>query len=212
MKTLSKSTAVALALALAAAVPVAAQDKAAEPKAKPAAKGKKAPSHEEMMRAWQAASSPGAPHKELVKMAGSWTTHVKSWMDPKSPAPEESDGTADYAAILGDRFISEKFTGKMMGQPFEGFGIVGYNNVTKEYETSWADTLGTAILTMKGTADKSGKTITETGTMVDPTGRPTKMKGVTTIQDVDHHTFELWTPGHDGKMFKTLEITYTRKK
>ena len=33
-----------------------------------------------------------------------------------------------------------------------------------------------------------------------------------TIADKDHHTMEMWSPGPDGRMFKMMEIVYTRHK
>ena len=47
----------------------------------------------------------------------------------------------------------------------------------------------------------------------DPmTGKMTPMKEKLTIVDDDHHTFEMWMPGPDGKLFRMMEITYARKK
>jgi hypothetical protein len=33
-----------------------------------------------------------------------------------------------------------------------------------------------------------------------------------TVTDENHHSMEMWMPGPDGKVFKMMEITYTRKK
>jgi hypothetical protein len=170
------------------------------------------PNQEEMMKAWQAYMAPGEQHSQLVKSAGSWTAKVKHF-DPSKPQPEETEASSEVTAMHGGRFVSEKFSGKMMGQAFEGFGVTGYNNKTKEYQSFWADSMGTGMMMMTGKADKTGKVITQTGTTTDPmTGKPMKMKGVTTIQDDDHHMFEMWMVGPDGKMHKGLEIAYTRKK
>ena len=34
------------------------------------------------MEVYKKLATPGAPHKLLARMAGSWTTRTKSWMDP----------------------------------------------------------------------------------------------------------------------------------
>jgi hypothetical protein len=44
------------------------------------------------------------------------------------------------------------------------------------------------------------------------TGKSLPMKEVMTLVDADHHNFEMWMTGPDGKMMKTMEIQYTRKK
>jgi hypothetical protein len=42
--------------------------------------------------------------------------------------------------------------------------------------------------------------------------KPSKVKMVSSSADADHMHFEMFGEGPDGKMFKTLEIDYTRKK
>jgi hypothetical protein len=158
------------------------------------------------------ASTPGEQHKKLASMAGTWDAKVKMWMKPGEP-PAESSGTATRSAILGGRYLEEKFDGTFMGQPFQGTGMTGYDNVTKKYVGSWADTAATGILQTTGSMDKAGKTITMTGTMVDPvTKKASPFREKMTIVDDDHQTFEMYGAGDDGKTYKMMEISYTRKK
>jgi hypothetical protein len=101
----------------------------------------------------------------------------------------------------------------MMGQPFTGMGYTGYDLYKKHYVATWMDSMGTAIMNTTGSADASGKKLTFTGSMDDPmSGKKMNVKEQVTIVDDDHQTFEMWMPDHAGKMFKTLEIQYTRKK
>jgi hypothetical protein len=70
--------------------------------------------------------------------------------------------------------------------------------------------MSTGMMDMKGTL--TGNAISETGTTMDPmSGKPMNLKSKMTVTDNDHQTFEMWGPAPDGKMFKMLEITYTRK-
>jgi Protein of unknown function (DUF1579) len=170
------------------------------------------PSPEEMTKAWMAAGTPGEAHKKLEPMIGSFTVATKMWMDPSKP-PEETTGTAENKWVLGGRFVEERVEGTAMGQPFSGIGYTGYDNYKKKYVGSWVDSMGTSIMTSTGTADPSGKKFTFWSTVDDVVmKKPTKVKGVTTIVDDDHHTYEMWGTGPGGKMFKSLEIQYTRKK
>ena len=169
------------------------------------------PSPEEMMKAWMAAATPGEAHKKLEPLVGSFSVKTISRMDPSKP-PEETTGTSEKKWILGGRFLEEHAEGSMMGQPFSGLGFTGYDNYRKRYVGAWMDNMGTMILTSSGTVDASGKKFTSWSTMDDVVTKKTiKVKGVLTIADNDHHTFEMWGPGPDGKMFKSLEIHYTRK-
>jgi hypothetical protein len=180
--------------------------------AKPATAPAAMPSQDEMMKAWMAVATPGDAHKKLEPMVGSFTVATKMWMDPSKP-PEETTGTAETKWVLGGRFVEEHVEGTAMGQPFSGMGMTGYDNYKKKYVGSWADNMGTMIMTSTGTADASGKKFTFLSTMDDVVmKKTTKVKGVLTVADDDHHTYEMWATGPDGKMFKSLEVQYTRKK
>ena len=180
--------------------------------AKPATAPGHMPSQDEMMKAWMAVATPGEAHKKLEPMVGSFTVVTKMWMDPTKP-PEESTGTTESKWVLGGRFVEEQVEGTAMGQPFHGMGLTGYDNYKKKYVGSWADSMGTMLMTSTGTADVSGKKFTFWSTMDDVVmKKPTKVKGVLTVADDDHHTYEMWATGPDGKIFKSLEVQYTRKK
>ena len=164
-----------------------------------------------MMEAWMKASTPGEAHKKLDGMVGTWDVTVKSWMAPGQP-PMESTGTAVNAWILGGRWMEEKFTGTFMGMPFEGRGFTGYDNIKKQYVGTWMDNMSTAVMVSSGKGG-SGNTYEFTSTMDDMmTGKPQMITEKVTFTDADHHTMEMWGPGPDGKVYKSMEITYSRKK
>src|SRR5205809_928011 len=76
--------------------------------------------------------APGDQHKWLSSFEGNWNIAVKSWMDPAKP-PQESTGTCESKMVLGGRFLHQECTGSMMGMPFNGMGITGYDNMKKKY-------------------------------------------------------------------------------
>jgi hypothetical protein len=162
------------------------------------------------MEAMAKAASPGEAHKKLEPLAGNFEVKAKSWMDPAKP-PEETTGSTTRKWILGNRYLEEDYTGSFMGQPFTGLGIQGYDNVTKRYVSTWMDTMTTGMMNATGTM--SGKTIKFNATMVDPmTGKSGKYTMNLVIADNDHHSFDMWGPGPDGKNVKWMELNYTRKK
>ena len=164
-----------------------------------------------MMEVWKKLAQPGEPHKLFASLAGSWTTQTKEWMEPGKP-PMESAGTAETKMLLDGRFLYQEYHAQMMGQPFSGIGIDGYDNVTKKYVTAWIDTMGTGIFIMEGTASADGKTITLKGSHPEPGGGKMSHRAVWKIQDSDNQTFEMYgTHGHGAKEMKFLEIVYTRK-
>lgn len=164
-----------------------------------------------MMELWKQAATPGEPHKLFVTLAGSWITNTKEWMEPGKP-PTESTGSAEMKMLLDGRFLYQEFNGQMMGQPFSGVGIDGYDNLTKRYVTAWIDTMGTGIFIMEGTASADGKTITLKGSHPEPGGGNMSHRAVWKIIDTNNQTFEMYGTHHGQKEMKVLEITYTRKE
>jgi len=163
-----------------------------------------------MMEMYQKLATPGEPHKLFASLAGSWTTKTKEWMEPRKP-PTESTGTAEMKMLLDGRFLYQEFTSQMMGQPFSGIGIDGYDNLRKRYVTTWIDTMGTGIFQMEGTASADGKTITLNGRHDEPGGGHMTHRAVWKIVDSNIQTFDMYGTHQGGKEMKMLEITYTRK-
>ncbi len=165
-----------------------------------------------MMDAMLKASTPGANHELLASMAGDWTFTTKMWTDPAAP-PTESTGTASYTTLLGGRFIQGEYRGNMMGMPFEGLGITGYDNVSQQFQASWIDNMGTMLMYMTGHYDPSAKSFTFTGQMDDfmKPGTKVKVREVIRVPSSDSQVME-WYEVRGGKETKTMEITYTRKQ
>jgi len=165
-----------------------------------------------MMDKMMKAATPGPQHEMLKKLAGDWNAKVRFQMDPSQPW-QESASTSTITMLMDGRYCQEVVSGQMMGGPFNGIGITGYDNVIGKYVGTWIDNMGTGIETMQGTADAGGKVITWIGTMSDPvTGKPSRNRMVTTIVDDDHHTLEMYAvqPGAK-KETKTMTIEYSRK-
>jgi hypothetical protein len=172
---------------------------------------KKGPSQEEMMAAMMKAAAPGPEHVKLRTMEGKFSAEVTAMMpDGKE---EKSTGTMKNEMILGGRYLKNDYSGTMMGMPFKGGGLLGYDNMKKKYVMLWVDEMSTQMTVSEGTMDESAKTITTTATIDCPLDNSKKtMKQVLTLTDEDHHTFEMFEVTPDGKENKALSIKYTRVK
>ena len=166
--------------------------------------------NDEMMKAWQESMTPGPMHEMLASRVGEWKAEVTTWMDPSQP-PETSEATTVTEAMLGGRYFKSTHTGMMMGQPFEGFEITGYDNVKKKFFNVWIDNFGTGMMVSEGTYDEASNTLTFTGMMTDPMGNDMNVREVITASDNDHSMFEMYMDMGDSEM-KTMEIKYTRVK
>lgn len=191
----------AAALALFIAIPAYAAEKPAAPKVDPA--------HEAAMAEMMKYASPGPAHEALKSSAGTWDCTVKSWGAPGEPTV--SKGTSVNTLILGGRYLEQRFTSTMFGQPFEGYGLTGYDNRKGVYTNFWIDNSSTEMLTGDGSYDAKTGTWTSTMTSTGPDGKPMVMKNVTKVVNPDKHVFSMYAP-MEGKETLMMEITYDRKK
>jgi hypothetical protein len=171
----------------------------------------KSAQHDQMMEMMMKASMPGPMHELMKPMAGNWKTTVKSWMKPGGD-PQVSEGTCESSWILGNRYLQSSYKGDMGGTPFEGWGLMGYDNQKKEFVSMWADNMGTGIAMSDGKADPSGKVFTMMTMMTDrETGKPVPYKMVTKVMDENQYTMSMMNM-KGGKEHMEMEITYDRMK
>ncbi|HEY3294129.1 MAG TPA: DUF1579 domain-containing protein [bacterium] len=165
---------------------------------------------ETMQQEWIKRGTPGKEHQMLARHEGEWNVILRTWMNPDEP-PSENKGTASYKMILGGRVLVEDFRGDFQGMPFEGHGMIGYDNNRGRWWQTWNDNMSTAIFKGEGTAGPDGKTITMTGKSDRPDRKDVESKGVYHFASDNEHTFETYEKGPDGKERKTMEIHYRRK-
>ena len=117
------------------------------------------------MEAYMKAGAPGEAHKALAQAVGTYDCKVKSWHAPGAP-PTEDSGTATRKMALDGRVLIEDFSTSMMGMPFKGQGMHGYDNVTGKHWSTWVDSMSTGVMLSEGTCDAQGA-CTFTGTYND---------------------------------------------
>jgi hypothetical protein len=163
-----------------------------------------------MMEAWQKHATPTVNHEHLKALVGKFKAEVKCRMS--ADAPEQiSQGQETSELIMGGRFLKTSFSGEMMGKPFKGLQLLGYDNTAKKYQGVWIDEMSTSILKSEGTGDSQGKSITLNASFDCPmTGMPKKVRMVYTVPNADQHTFEMFDESEAGKEFRSMIITYTR--
>ena len=169
------------------------------------------PQEQAMMEKYAKAATPGPEHQKLAKLAGKWKLRVTSWMAPGAP-PMKSAGTAEFTSLFGGRYLQQDVNGSMGDQPFQGRGIEGYDNITKEHFGTWVDSMSTSVMVIRGKCAADARKCTYKGTMSDAmAGKTVPVTETMTYTDDDHFTFEMQGPGPGGKPFKMLEIAYSRQ-
>lgn len=163
----------------------------------------------ELMKKLEIVGRPGPAHQALNALAGNWKAEVKCWHDPAG-APEISHGTAEAHLKFNGRFLEEEFHGEMMGKPFTGTTLLGYDNTKQTFNSVWMSDSQTSMFTSEGKGDSGNKVITLEGkSSCAATGRKeVPMKSVLRVIGPDKHIFEMFD-GSQGNA-KIMEITYTR--
>jgi hypothetical protein len=167
----------------------------------------------EEMQKWMATTQPGPNHELLGRLAGKWKTKISMWMGPGDP--QATEGTATYEWTLGGRYLLSHQTGNFAGMPYEGMGIDGYDNGTKEFFSLWMDNMGTGVMHLKGQKDPDGQGWSLSGPMFDPAqGKEVPVRETVRLDGKDKYTYSMFTgqTGPDGKAqeFKVMEISATR--
>ncbi|MEL6870531.1 MAG: DUF1579 family protein [Pseudomonadota bacterium] len=163
-----------------------------------------------MMQAMQAAATPGEAHQMLAKGVGSFTAEMRMYMAPGAE-PMVTQMDLERSMDLDGRVMVEQWQGNVMGQPFEGRGRTGYDNVTKTFWSTWSDNMSTALLVFKGQADADSEDLVMTAEGVHAvTGMPYKMRSVASRTDDGKELMTMYEDHGQGE-FKTMSFVLTPK-
>lgn len=170
------------------------------------------------MENMQAYGTTNEHHAHLATLVGEWDLKTKWWMDPSMP-PSEDTMTSVATMSMDGKVLMEKVSGMVSMDPtqpevkFEGMSLMGYDTSKNKYWSHWMDNMMTGCMSEWGTCSADGKVITMEGENYNCMhGKMAKSKSVVTVTDANSRKIEMFSPGLDGKMFKTMEIVYTRKK
>ena len=162
-----------------------------------------------MMEVWQKAGQPGMHHEHLAALVGTWEAETKFWMAP-SADPMTSTATVEYRMIMNGRFLEEMISSDFMGQPFNGRGLYGFNNVTGEVQAVWIDDMSTGIYSYSGSINEAGDEMVLESKYMDPITKEWKhTRSVMRISSNKLH-YESYEKS-DGQERKTMELTDTRR-
>lgn len=153
---------------------------------------------------------PGPEHDVLQKDAGVWDATVEMFI-PNAP-PSVSKGTETNILGPGGLWLITDFKSDMMGQPFQGHGVSGYDPNKRKYVGTWVDSMSTGLSITESTYDKAANNMTGWLEGPDHTGKMMKMKAVTEYKDADTRIFTMYMHAPDGQLNQTMRITYKRRK
>jgi hypothetical protein len=195
-----------LVLTVGASVSARAADKAAKD---PAAM-------QAMMKKAMELGMPAEGHARLRPLAGRWTTKSKMWMNPGDKA-QESAGLSIISWVLDGRYLRQDYSGNWAGQPFQGLGFLGYDNVRREYVNIWMDNMSTTLVKSSGQYEAKSNSIKDEGTyscmMTGDAEKWFRAEWKLPESEIGQTSvYTMFSRDEEGKEFKSMEIVYTRMK
>lgn len=160
----------------------------------------------------RAAGAPGENHRVLDSLIGEWRGFVRIRMEPGAE-PMEMPTTISREWVLGGRYVTESVKSETDMGPFEGMGVIGYNNVDGLYEVGWIDNMSTAVFTEQGSYEAKTKTFRFSGKHRDPvTGHTILTSSVLDLSNPDRHVMRSTIPGPDGTPYEHFYGVFERVK
>lgn len=165
----------------------------------------------ERMANWERYNALGPEHAQFKEMVGEYNADMLWWMEPNTP-PMTFKGKAKFELILDGHYLKQTYTcPDMMGTPYTGIGIEGYDRFAKRYVSIWLDNMSNSIMMQYGKCSESGKVCTYYGREHDSsTGELDKVVKAVLSHDGDVPVFSMYELRPDNTEFKGMEIRYKR--
>ena len=156
-------------------------------------------------------TQPGPEIKRLMALEGSWNTAIKVWDGEGDPAFEQS-GTAEREWVLGGRYLQEISENPTADGVFMGRGYFGYNRAQGLYEFVWISTEDIEVTLDRGRIDPETNALVLMGGYIDAASGVYIMRTTEyVIESPDRHVLTTYLTDIDGRSYKSVEITYSKK-
>lgn len=148
-------------------------------------------------------------HAAFAKQVGEWAGVMKWTVEGMPPM----QGTADVSAKLAFKgnFIQHDVTGNMMGMPYNGRWILGYDTIDEEYVSIWMDDMSPIASIGRGSEEDGVIALYSEGVDAQAGGKSPEKLTFEWKGD-DGFVFTFYRVVEDGEDKKFGEIVYTRKK
>lgn len=167
------------------------------------------PEEQAMMEAWARAATPGEAHAWLARSAGAWK--VTGTMQMRADAePIPIEGTVEREMLHGGRVLVERYRSSFMGQPHEGLGYMGFDNVRAKFWGTWFDNMSTALYISEGECSDDFSRCTYSMTGTDPISGETMSHRIVAEYPDERSERHRFFETHEGEEFQSMEFVYER--
>jgi hypothetical protein len=152
----------------------------------------------------------GDVHKMLSTFVGIWDEEITTWSS-LDQAETKGKGKVVIQMVLNGRYQHARHLCEFMGADFEGFSIIGFDNVKQVFQTTWIDNMSTGILFMDGSWNEAAKKISFKGKFANPSnGELVKVLEEYTFSDLDNIKIEMYITTSKQAEMKSMEMNLKR--
>jgi hypothetical protein len=155
------------------------------------------------------APKPASPElARLTEGTGTWDATVTMAMPGQAATTEKA--TETVASICNGKWTWSDFRGSMLGMPFEGHALVGYDATKQRYVGVWIDSCSATHSITTGTFDEAAKAVVMRGSCLCPEGKPMRIEQTCAQTDANTRTCDMTFQGEHGT--QTMKVAYRRAK
>lgn len=172
---------------------------------------------EEMQAVMERATALGEEHEALEVFLGDWDVEIRVHLPGapgEQPETQTSHGTARGEWVVEGRWLGVRVTGEMMGAPYTGFSLRGWDSYAQNWVTASVTSMDNALNVTRGVkVDPEGGIFAEYGALDEYlTGELNKpYRTITRLDGTDRYTTEVWDMGIGAEGMKVVEFEFTRR-
>lgn len=149
------------------------------------------------------------PLAALHADCGAWDAEFQMSMPGADPMTAKCREVV--APVCGDTWTWSTFTGDLMGGPFEGHALTGYDGKNDKVVSFWIDSANGAWMRTDGSFDAASKTFAMTGTCYDEVGKRQAVSSTATATSADARTLRMVFGAGDHQHVMTIDYKRAAK-
>ena len=154
--------------------------------------------------------TPSEHHRHLERLIGTWAVEGRYFLP--SGEPTDFRGTIESSSVMDGLFVESRLVAELVGQPYHGRIVDGYDTVTERYVATFFENIGPGIVWASGVCEEEGRVRTLMGEVPDPVwGGTYTLRSVHTFIDDDTYRYDAFLAHEDGREFKQMEYVATRR-